>query len=155
MPIDYSVTPGHVALSLLIGAVLGALLVLAAHSLRRLTRLILYISLLIAQLAYVVFAINAQVGSGWVLVEAAGVLVFGATGWRGLHGSPWWLVAAWALHPVWDLALHMAGGGPGSAIVPLLAYPIPCLSFDWVVAAYLVTSPPDPLSRLWGGGTRG
>ena len=53
----------------------------------------------------------------------------------GVRGSPWWLVAGWALHPVWDVPLHYLG--PGHAFAPE-SYAIACLSWDWVIAAYLI-----------------
>jgi hypothetical protein len=51
----------------------------------------------------------------------------------GLRGSPMWLAAGWALHPVWDIALHYFG--PGRAVAPE-TYAIACLSYDLLVAAY-------------------
>jgi hypothetical protein len=84
----------------------------------------------------VLFAVRSQAGTGWLLLELLGVAIYGMIGWIGLRGSLWWLAAAWALHPIWDIGLHYFG--PGSTFVPPLRYPIPCLSFDLVVAGYLV-----------------
>jgi hypothetical protein len=50
----------------------------------------------------------------------------------GVRGSHWWLVAGWALHPIWDIALHYIG--PGAAFAPA-PYALACLGFDLVVAA--------------------
>jgi len=38
------------------------------------------------------------------------------------------------LHPVWDFGLHYIG--PGREVGPW-TYAIACLTFDWVVAAYV------------------
>ena len=58
-------------------------------------------------------------------------------GLRGVRGSTWWLVAGWALYPVWKVALHFFG--PGHAFAPE-TYTITCLSFDLVVAAYVAVA---------------
>ena len=63
-----------------------------------------------------------------------GVAVFGGIGLLGLRGSLWWIVAAWALHPLWDVGLHYLG--PGRSFAPE-TYTIACLSFDLLVAAYI------------------
>jgi len=52
----------------------------------------------------------------------------------GLRGSPYWLAAGWALHPLWDVGLHYIG--PGHSFAPM-TYAIACISFDLVVAAYI------------------
>lgn len=96
-------------------------------------RSLLVIFLLVAAGAYFGFAVMARVGRGWLLVELAHCVLFGAMGLRGLRGSPYWLAAGWALHPVWDFGLHYVG--PGS-FAPW-PYTIACISFDLVVAAYV------------------
>lgn len=63
--------------------------------------------------------------------------IFGGIGLRGLRGSPLWIAAGWALHPVWDVALHYAG--PGRAFAPD-SYTVTCLSFDLLVAAYVAVA---------------
>ncbi len=88
-----------------------------------------------AALTYVRFAVEAGAGSGWVVAELAGVVLYGGLAVRGLRGSPMWLAAGWALHPVWDIGLHYFG--PGRAFAPE-AYAISCLSWDLLVAAYVV-----------------
>ena len=70
----------------------------------------------------------------WTLVELAQAIVFGAIALLGLRGSPWWLAAGWALHPLWDVVLHYIG--PGYSFAPI-TYTIPCHSFDLLVAAYI------------------
>jgi hypothetical protein len=71
----------------------------------------------------------------WTLVELAQVVVFGTLALLGLRGSPYWLAAGWALHPFWDFLLHYLG--PGHPFTPW-TYAIACISFDWLVAIYIV-----------------
>jgi hypothetical protein len=71
----------------------------------------------------------------WTLVELLQVVVFGTMALLGLFGSPYWLAAGWALHPLWDVLLHYIG--PGQAFTPW-TYAIACIGFDWLVALYIV-----------------
>jgi hypothetical protein len=45
--------------------------------------------------------------------------------------------SGWALHPVWDIALHYFG--PGASFAPV-AYTVSCLTFDLAVAAYIAVA---------------
>jgi hypothetical protein len=135
MPQDTVITGAQFAGALVEGGVLAVVLVAVTHLLLRYERQILFGVLLVAALAYVGFAIGGGAGAGWLLIELVGVAIYGTLGWIGLRGSLWWLAAAWALHPIWDLGLHYFGAG--SSFASPLSYPIPCLSFDLVVAAYL------------------
>ena len=116
------------------GAVNGALSVVAAHLIRRYTRQILAGVLVVAALAYIVFAWMAGESPAWLALEVLGVAVYGTMAVLGVRGSPWWLVAGWTLHPVWDVALHYAG--PGGSFAPTW-WTVPCLSWDLVTAAYI------------------
>src|ERR687894_1653063 len=102
-------------------------------------RSVLVIFLVIAAGAYFGFATTGRelVGTDqiWILVELIQAIVFGAIGLLGLRGSPYWLAAGWALHPFWDVVLHYMG--PGHAFTPW-TYAIACVSFDWIVAIYIV-----------------
>lgn len=102
-------------------------------------RSLLVIFLVIAAGAYFGFATTGRelVGTNqiWILVELIQAVVFGAIGLLGLRGSPYWLAAGWALHPFWDVVLHYMG--PGHAFTPW-TYAIACVSFDWIVAIYIV-----------------
>jgi hypothetical protein len=104
-------------------------------------RSVLVIFLVIAAGAYFGFATTGRdlVGSNqvWILVELAQAVVFGAIGLLGLRGSPYWIAAGWALHPFWDVVLHYIG--PGRAFTPW-TYAIACVSFDWIVAIYIVVA---------------
>ena len=95
--------------------------------------------LVIAAEAYFGFATVGRdlVGSsqGWILIELAQAVVFGAIGLLGLRGSSYWIAAGWALHPFWDVVLHYMG--PGHSFTPW-TYAIACVSFDWIVAIYIV-----------------
>lgn len=92
------------------------------------------IGMLVAALIYVGFALYEGDGS-WILVECFGVVVYGMCALLALKYSMIWLALGWALHPVWDLALHWLG--PGAQFVPAW-YAIACLSFDLTVALYIV-----------------
>jgi hypothetical protein len=120
------------------GAILAVPLIFIAFLLSRFIRDIIGRSLLVIFLfaaagAYFGFALLAAPGPIWVLAELVQVIIFGAIALLGLRGSPWWLAAGWALHPLWDVVLHYVG--PGHSFAPI-TYTIPCLSFDLLVAAY-------------------
>ena len=120
------------------GAILAVPLILIAFLLSRFIRDIIGHSLLVVFLfaaagAYFGFALLAAPGPIWVLAELVQVIIFGVIALLGLRGSPWWLAAGWALHPLWDVVLHYVG--PGHSFAPI-TYTIPCLSFDLLVAAY-------------------
>ena len=101
-------------------------------------RSVLAIFLIMAAGSYQGFAIMASnlLGAGpiWAPVELVGGVVFGTMALLGVRGSPWWLAAGWAAHPIWDIVLHYIG--PGSSFAPE-PYVIACVSYDWLVAAYI------------------
>lgn len=122
------------------GAIAGAVLSLIAFLLSRFVseiagRTLLATVLFTAAGAYFGFAIMAPVSRVWLLIELLQCIAFGAIGLIGWRGSAKWLALGWALHPVWDFGLHYVG--PGQGIGPW-TYAIACLSFDWVVAAYIL-----------------
>ena len=89
-----------VAQSLIGGVINGVILCLIAFLLSRFAgdiygRALLVIFLFIALGAYVGFAVSALVSGLWVLAQVAHVIVLGSMGLLGLHGSPYWLAAAW------------------------------------------------------------
>jgi hypothetical protein len=121
------------------GAIGGALLSLIAFLLSRFTRDIVGRTLLATVLfaaagAYFGFAVVAPVSRVWLLIELLQCIAYGTLGLLGWRGSAKWLALGWALHPLWDFGLHYAG--PGRDIGPW-TYAVACLSFDWVVAAYV------------------
>ena len=124
---------------LLGGAVYALALVIIAYLLSRFMggiygRALLAIMLVIAGGTYVGFAVAADAGAMWFLAELAQAVVLGALALLGLRGSPYWLAAAWAIHPIWDVVLHYLGAG--HAFAPE-AWTIACASFDLLVAAYI------------------
>ena len=110
-------------------------------------RSVLVIFLFIAAGAYFGFATSGREVLGtaqvWMLVELVQVVGFGTLALLGLRGSPYWLAAGWALHPFWDVVLHYMG--PGHTFTPW-TYAIACVSFDWLIAIYIVIA-----YRLVGG----
>ncbi len=127
---------------LITGAVEALVLVVVAFLFSRFTkdivgRSLLAAVLLVAALVYIVFAVRAGEGTFWVVGELVGVGSYGTMGLLGLRGSPWWLAAGWAAHPIWDVALHYFG--PGGSFAPV-GYTITCLSFDLLVAAYVAVA---------------
>jgi hypothetical protein len=121
------------------GAAYAAIFIVVAFLISRFTSEIVWRSflvffLLIAAGLYIVFAVRAGKSAVWVMGELVGVAIFGGVGLLGLRGSLWWLVAVWALHPLWDVGLHYVG--PGRSFAPE-TYTIACVSFDLLVAAYI------------------
>ena len=122
------------------GAVGGAVLSLLAFVLSRFTRDVVGRTLLATVLfaaagAYFGFAVVGPVSRIWLLIELLQVIAFGVLGLTGWKGSAKWLALGWALHPIWDFVLHYIG--PGRSFAPW-PYAIACISFDWVVAAYIL-----------------
>jgi hypothetical protein len=68
-------------------------------------------------------------------IELRQVSTFGTVALLGLPGSPYWLAAGWALHPLWDYLLHYLGAGH---LFTPWTYAIACISFDWLIAVYIV-----------------
>ena len=81
------------------------------------------------------FAFEGTFLRGWVLVELLQCIAFGTLGLYGWRGNAKWLALGWALHPFWDFPLHYLG--PGRSFAPW-TYPVTCVSFDWVVAAFIL-----------------
>jgi len=121
------------------GAVGGAVLSLLAFLLSRFTREIVGRTLLATVLfaaagAYLGFAFQEGVSRLWLLIELLQCIAFGTLGLIGWRGPAKWLALGWLLHPVWDFGLHYIG--PGRSFAPW-TYALVCISFDWVVAAYI------------------
>lgn len=125
---------------LLEGAIGGAALSLIAFLLSRFVsevagRTLLVTVLFAAAGAYFGFAVVAPVSRIWLLIELLQCIAFGVLGLYGWRGSAKWLALGWVLHPVWDFGMHYVG--PGSGVGPW-TYAIACLTFDWVVATYIL-----------------
>lgn len=91
------------------------------------------LALVIAAAIYLGFAFGS-LDAAWLLVEAAGLVLFSLAAWLGVIRSAWWLSVGWLTHVAWDLALH---GGGAPMFVPAW-YPLLCAGFDPVVAAAIV-----------------
>jgi hypothetical protein len=120
----------------------AAVLVLIVYLLTRFVgdgygRALLEIILFIARGVYVGFAVATGSSGAWFLAEMMQAVALGVLGLLGLRGSPYWLAAGWALHPLWDFFLHYLGSGHEFATE---SWAIACVSFDLVVAAYIVVA---------------
>lgn len=127
---------------LLGGAINAAVLVAVAFALSRFVkdaagRSLLAIFLVIAGGAYVGFAIAGEASGLWVLGEFLHAIALGALGLLGLRRSPYWLALGWVLHPLWDVPLHYFAGGREFAPE---SWAIACVTFDWVVALYILAA---------------
>ena len=121
------------------GAIGGAVLSLIAFLLSKFAsdiagRTLLATVLFAAAGAYLGFAFEQSLLRPWVLVELLQCIAFGTLGLYGWRGNAKWLALGWALHPIWDFVLHYIG--PGRSFAPW-SYAIACITFDWVVAAYI------------------
>jgi hypothetical protein len=126
---------------LLEGAIGGAILCLLAFVLSRFVndvagRTLLATVLFAAAGAYYGFAVMAPASPIWMLIELLQCIGFGALGLIGWRGPAKWLALGWVLHPIWDFGLHYVGPG---TFAPW-DYTIVCISFDWIVAAYIVVA---------------
>jgi hypothetical protein len=124
------------------GAIGGAVVSLVAFVLSRFVhdvigRVWLAFVLVAAAFFYLMFASRADAGTAWLIGEVVGIVIYGGMGVLGIRRSPMWLAAGWALHPVWDMLLHHVG--PGRSFTPE-AYPISCVSWDLLVAAYIAAA---------------
>jgi len=100
------------------------------------------IGLVVAAAIYVGFAFYG-VEPRWIAIEIGGVVLYGTLAWLGLRQSYsscslLWLSAGWALHPVWDVGLHLVGNG--SVFSPDWCALI-CVTFDPLVAAHIAFRP--------------
>jgi hypothetical protein len=124
----------HVALQLLLGAIACFAFIFLARLLSPKRELRLYgVTLIITALIYVGFTLRGAT-TAWVVVELIGAVVFTVLALVGLKISALLLAFAWAAHAAWDVVLHKL---TEAAFVPDW-YPLACLSFDLVLAGYIV-----------------
>ena len=90
------------------------------------------VGLVVTALIYVGLAVFGNSSSAWILIELAGVAIFAVFAWLGLRKTGWFLVAGWALHPLWDAGLH----DYSTQFVPHW-YIGGCIGFDLLVAIYI------------------
>ena len=89
------------------------------------------VGLIVAALIYVGFGMFAG-STRWLLVELGGVVLYTLFAVLGIKRSGWFLSLGWALHVLWDLALHDAS----TEFVPRW-YQLLCLGFDLWLAGYI------------------
>lgn len=121
--------------ALLLGLALATVFLLFARSRAGGEPRVLAAGLVVAALIYVGLAAGSA-SLLWLTAELLGIALFAGAALLGLRHSPWWLALGWAVHPAWDLGLHLYSRG-GAAFTPRW-YVLACLSFDLAVAAYAV-----------------
>jgi len=122
---------------LLAGAAGGGGFVGLAYAFPRRTRGILVRGVIVTALCYVYFAVRAHAGPTLIAGEVGGVAIYGALALRGLRGSVWWIAVAWALHPIWDVAVQLVG--PAREFAPTV-FATACLTWDPVVAIVIAAA---------------
>lgn len=121
-------------LALLLGLALVTVFLVFARSRGSGEQRVLAAGLIVAAFIYIPLAATGPASLLWLTVELLGVALFAGIALLGLRHSPWWLVLGWAVHPAWDLGLHLYLRG-GAAFTPRW-YTLACVSFDLAVAAY-------------------
>ena len=122
---------------ILAGAVLGALFAVAARRHGGADELRVFgMGLAVAALIYVGLALPTG-DSRWLVLETAGVAIFGGVAWFGLV-RPGWLAIGWMAHVIWDVGLHLDRAQP----VVGTWYPLACVGFDLMVAGFLLARRP-------------
>ena len=128
--------------TLIEGAVGGVILALIAFLLSKFWkeiagRTLLATVLFAAAGAYLgfAFAFAETILRPSVFIEMLQCIAFGTLGLYGWRDNTKWLALGYALHPLWDFPVHYLG--PGRTYAPW-SYAVFCVSFDWVVAAYIL-----------------
>lgn len=128
----------QIAIIIAVGALLGAGFVFLARWSARWpslgSRRVLAYGLIATAALYVGFAFRSENIGAWLGIEMTGFAIYGSLAMLGLVGSPWWLVAGFALHPFWHLQFHYIG--TGSAFTPEW-FTLGLTTFDLLVAAYV------------------
>lgn len=124
---------------LLTGVLLGGLFALAACRHGDAGELRVFgVGLVVAALIYVGLALPTGDGR-WLILETAGVAIFGGVAWFGLV-RPGWLAIGWMAHVIWDVGLHL---DRAQSVVGTW-YPLACIGFDLIVAGYLLSAALSP-----------
>ncbi len=84
---------------------------------------------------YVGFAFRAEEPGAWVGFEMTGVAAFGTLAGMSIIGAPWWVVAGFALHPLYAIYFHYIGAGSQFAPAPFV---IANAAFDVATALFVV-----------------
>jgi hypothetical protein len=117
---------------LVVGVLLGLMLIFYVQ--KRKEKNILAIGLIVAALIYVCFALIWG-DIEWLFIELLGVMIYGVFYLLGTRFSYIWIAVGWMAHPLWDVFLHLQG--PGYFVAPEW-YAVTCISFDFIVAAYIL-----------------
>lgn len=120
----------NTVIELIVGVVLAFTFLLWTRAQPDAGRRLYAIGLAVTALIYVAFPVIGGADSRSLGLEAVGLLLYGAAAWIGFRKSTALLALGWALHSVWDVALHLQGAG--AAYTPDW-YPWGCTSFDLVV----------------------
>jgi len=130
-----TLTAGFVLFWLVVGVLLGGLFLLAVRQRRPGHQsIVLSITLIVVALVYVAFALANRAGWRWLLLEVVGAGVYTMAAFLSIQRSLGWLVLGWATHPFWDVGVHLVNRQPNFAPA---WYEIACVSFDFIVAAYV------------------
>lgn len=104
---------------------------------------LLALGLIGAAIIYIGFA-AAWGDALWLATEIGGLLLYGGFVLLAWRSATLWLAVGWAAHSIWDIALHWIG--PGHSVAPEW-YVFACLSFDLLVAGYVLTR-----LNIWNNG---
>ena len=125
----------HTFLQLLVGALGCVVFISIVRKLALKREMTQYaIGLVVAALIYVVFAVAGGAPLSWLLLESGGVVLFSLVALIGVRISTWALIIGWVAHTVWDVLLHKV---LSVGFVPEW-YPVGCLGFDLLLAAYII-----------------
>ncbi|MBY6243889.1 hypothetical protein [Methylosinus sp. Sm6] len=86
---------------------------------------------------YVGLAFASDNVKAWFGIEMTGFAIFGSFGLLGIVGSPWWLVAGFALHPLWHVQFHYLGTG---AVFTPAWFALGLSGFDAAIALYVIVA---------------
>jgi hypothetical protein len=133
-----------IVIALVVGAALAFAFLVWTRAQADAGRRLYAIGLFVTALIYVAFALAGGADGHSLGQEGLGVLLYGAAAWVGFRKSITLLALGWAMHPVWDVALHLQY--PGAAYTPDW-YPWGCISFDLVVAGAVFVAGARPARR--------
>ena len=124
-------------IALVVGIVLATPFLMWTRSQPDAGRRLYAVGLGVTALIYLVFALIGGGGGRSLALEGGGVLLYGGAAWLGFRRSAAVLALGWAMHVVWDVALHLKGAGAG--YTPFW-YPWGCGSFDLMVGGAVLAS---------------
>jgi uncharacterized protein DUF6010 len=130
-------------IALVVGILLAFGFLLWARARPDRIRRIYAVGLAVTALIYVAFALVGGGGARALELELVGVLLYGGAAWIGFRRSVGVLALGWALHAVWDVALHLQGAG---ATYTPDWYPWGCVSFDLIVAGAALALGPNAVA---------